>query len=394
MTLLILGILFLVGLLADVAGKLTPLPRVTLLLLSGIVIGPIGVDLIPDSFVAEWFPVLTTLALSMVGFLMGQKLSAQELRIRGRIVSLLALGKVFGAAAVVFTAVYLFTSDTVLALILAGIATTTAPAATFDVLQEMRARKDAVDEEFSSNLVGVVALDDAYGLIIFSVTLAAADILIGNGGSNYTLIEGLVEALSSIFLGALLGVPMAYITGRLDFGEGPIQAEAYGFVLVCAGVTSYLEFSPILAAMSMGSVVASLAKHHSRPFDAIEGMEWPFLILFFVLAGASFVPDGFGTLSVLTLLYVIARGVGTYVGTYGAATAMALDKPTRHWMGLTLLPQAGVALGIALIASQRLPQYEAIILPIILSATIILEVGSPVITRSVLRRVSRTSPDH
>jgi Kef-type K+ transport system membrane component KefB len=385
MTLLILGALFLIGLVADVAGRLTPLPRVTLLLLSGIFIGPSGFGLLPQELVTDWFPTLTHIALAMVGFLLGQKLTANELREHGYVVIGLALGKVAMSALLVFMVLIAMGMDLVLALLFAGISTATAPAATYDVVHE--AKSESI---FADRLLSIVAIDDAWGLIVFALLLAAAAMIAGDNTGSEMVASGLIEAGGSVVLGALLGVPMAFLTGRLEFGQRngePIQAEAFGFVLVCAGTASLLALSPILAAMAMGSVVASVATHHKRPFAAIEGMEWPFMILFFILAGASLKLDEISGVGLLAIGYVIARGAGSYLGIFGTALVFKLDTATRRWMGLALMPQAGVALGMALIASQRFPQYAEYIITTVLLTTVFLELISPVITRAVLRHV-------
>jgi Kef-type K+ transport system membrane component KefB len=385
-TLLIVGAVFLSGLAADVAGRLTPLPRVTLLLLAGVLVGPSVFALIPSGFIDQWFPTLTHMALAMVGFLMGHQLSVAELRKRGKVVSLLALGKVVGAALVVFVAVWALTGDLALALVLGGVATATAPAATFDVVHEAHARG-----AFADNLVSIVAIDDAWGLVLFSVLLALAASMANGDALDASIVgAGVMEVLGSLVLGVVIGVPMAYLTGRLTFGERqgePIQAESFGFVLACAGGAVLLDLSPILASMAMGSVVASLARHHARPFHAIEGVEWPFMILFFVLAGASLEVEGVSLVGWLALAYLVARALGTHLGIYLTAGIIGTDGPTRRWMGLALMPQAGVALGMALIASQRLPGHAETILTLVLSTTILLELVSPIITRRILERV-------
>lgn len=226
-TLLIVGAVFLIGLAADVAGRLTPLPRVTLLLLAGVLVGPSVFALIPSGFIDQWFPTLTHMALAMVGFLMGHQLSVAELRKRGKVVSLLALGKVVGAALVVFVAVWALTGDLALALVLGGVATATAPAATFDVVHEAHARG-----AFADNLVSIVAIDDAWGLVLFSVLLALAASMANGDALDASIVgAGVMEVLGSLVLGVVIGVPMAYLTGRLTFGERqgePIQAESFG----------------------------------------------------------------------------------------------------------------------------------------------------------------------
>jgi Kef-type K+ transport system membrane component KefB len=386
MTLLILGGLFLIGLVADIAGRLTPLPRITVLLLAGVFIGPSGLDLVPAKFIDQWFPTLTHLALAMVGFLMGQKLSLAALRDHGNRAVILALGKVAGSSLLIIVAVWILTGNVALALVLGGIATATAPAATFDVVHET-----ALSNTFVDDLLSIVAIDDALGLVFFSILLTLAVSLNGGNFTAFMFAVGAADVLGSLAIGIVLGVPMAYLTGRLDFGqrEGePIQAEALGFVLLSAGASVWLDLSPILASMAMGSVVASLAKHHTRPFHAIEGIEWPCMILFFIFAGASLHMDSLEGIGWLVVVYLLARGAGTWLGINLSARAIKAGAAYRQWMGLALLPQAGVAMGMALIASQRLPEEAELILTLVLGTTIVLEIISPPLTRRILRRVA------
>ena len=381
MALLLLGVIFLVGLASDVVGRTTFLPRVSVLLLGGLAIGPAGLGFLPREFADHWFPVLTQMALAMVGFLLGQQLRLPLLRERGRTVLVLSVAKVLCAALFVFAASLALGASLTVALVLAGIAPATAPAATYDVVHET-----GVHNAFTDTLLSIVAIDDAWGLIVFSLLVAFAT---GNGASAGVLLPGLVEVLGSMALGGLLGLPMAMITGRLSFGERegePILAEALGFVFICAGLAVWLALSPILAAMSMGVVVASTAHHHSKPFHAIEGVEWPFMILFFVLAGASLHLELLAGVGWLLLAYLLARGIGIVSGVWLGGTLAGTSARVKHTLGLALLPQAGVALGLALIASQRFPEHAQTILTVVLASTVILELTSPVLTRWVIRR--------
>ena len=386
MDLILLGSLFLVGLVADIAGRFTPLPRVSFLLLSGLLIGPSVLGLISQDTAAQWFPILTNMALSMVGFLIGQGLAPSALREHGKEVVVVSGAEAVGAAIAVGVACVLIGLPLELALVFAGVATATAPAAIFDVVHELQARSP-----FSKLLLGVVALDDVWGLIVFALLIAFAT----NGNLEISAISsGLIEIFGSIAVGAALGVPMAYITGRIAFGERagePILAESLGFVFIAAGVSAVADLSPILTAIAMGAVVAQLASHHTKPFNAIEGVEWPFMVLFFTMAGASLELEYLTGALGLVLLYLVARAAGTMLGAGASLKLLGHERQTVRWMGPCLLPQAGVALGMALIAAQRFPEHAQMILTVILSSTVILELTTPALTRYALRRFEATS---
>ena len=378
--LITLGALFLVGLLTDLLGRRTPLPRVTLLLLAGFFIGPSGLDLLP-SFQEDWFPVVTDIALSMVGFLLGHALTISSLQKRGKFVLWISIGAVLGTALTVFIGLILLGIQPEVALILAGIALATDPAATIDVIHQTGSKG-----EFSKILEGVVAIDDAWGLIIFSFLLAIAQALYGDGGGINILWVAGYEIGGALLLGLLLGIPMAYITGRLKKGE-PTQAEALGIVLLCGGLAEWLQVSFILAGMVLGATVANLAKHHRRPFTAIEGIEWPFMILFFILAGASLNMNALQATSLLGIAYILLRLLGRMIGAWGGGVIGGADPVYQRWMGMALWPQAGVALGMALLASQHFPTLKNVILPIAIGSTIIFEFIGPVMTKKALVKI-------
>jgi Kef-type K+ transport system membrane component KefB len=379
------GGLFLLGLLADLVGRHTPLPRVTLLLVAGFVIGPSGLNWLPE-FTEQWFPLLTDIALAMIGFLLGHNLTRGRLATLGRAVLAMSIGEVVMTSVLVFTVLYSFGVPVEVALLLAGIAPATAPAATVDVVHEYRAKG-----QFTDTLLGIVAIDDAWGLLIFSLLLALAQALGNDGGAVEILAAGAWETGVAVLLGIALGLPMAYLTGRIRPGEAT-QAEALGVVLLCAGIAVWLDVSHILSAMVLGAVVANFAKHHRRPFSAIEGIEWPFLILFFVLAGAALHVHAFVQVGVLGAAYIGLRTAGRIVGTWLGGWLSGAAPKTRHWIGLALLPQAGVAIGMALLAVQRFPDLKDIVLPIILGSTVFFELVGPILTRWVLVHVGDIAP--
>ena len=369
-----LGALFLLGLLMDLLGRRTPLPRVTLLLLGGFAIGPSGLNVLPD-FQESWFPVVTDIALSMVGFLLGHTLTFSSLRKHGRIVLGISIGAVVATIVSVFSGLFLLGASPEIALLLAGIATATSPAATIDVIQETRKRG-----KFPNLLKSIVAIDDAWGLLVFSVFLAIAQMLNGQGTHWELLVQGIWEIAGALLLGLTIGIPMAYLTGRLERGE-PTLAEALGLVLLCGGLAVWMHVSFILAGMVLGSTVANLATHHRRPFTAIEGIEWPFMILFFILAGASLDMSALRETSLIGVGFILFRFLGKVLGAWGGGWLSGAEASIRQWMGLALCPQAGVALGMALLASQHLPELKAIVLPVTIGTTIMFELIGPIMTR-------------
>ena len=142
--------------------------------------------------------------------------------------------------------------------------------------------------------------------------------------------------------------------------------------------------------MVLGAVVAARAHHHRRPFRAIEGIEWPFLVLFFVLAGASLDLSVLGRAGLALVVYVVMRVVGMALGCWCGARAVGADPAVQRWMGMALLPQAGVALGMALVAARRFPEVGNSLLALVIATTAFFELVGPVLARYALSRAGET----
>ncbi|MDH3839313.1 MAG: sodium:proton antiporter [Chromatiales bacterium] len=381
---MILGVLFLVGLAADLIGRYTFLPRVTLLLLAGLSLGSSGFSILPELFIETWFPTLTTIALAFIGFLLGQQLSSSALREHGLKIVIISVCKVLGAWLAVGLALWLVDAPIVIAALLAGVAPATDPAATYDQVRETAAKG-----EFAETLLAIVGIDDVWGIVIFVAMLALARLAGAELVSDASILSSLADLGKSIALGAILGAPMAYLTGRVRRGE-PTMVEAIGFVLLGAGLAEWFELLPIVTSMAMGITVASLASHHDRPFHAIEGIEWPFLVLFFVLAGASLELNALSSVAGYTILYVVARCAGIYAGTRIGSIFANANSQLKSFLGLALFPQAGVAIGMALFAAQRFPEYGNVVLTVAVASTIILETIGPIIARQAIRAAGTT----
>lgn len=376
-TLITLGLVLLASLGVDAVGRLSGLPRVSLLLVLGLLIGPAGAGWLPAG--TELFELLTQLALVMVGFLLGEQLAWPALRQRGARVLWVSLSVVVSTFALVLSGLLLAKVDPALALLLAAVSTATAPAAVHDVVHELRS-----DSPFARLLLGVVAIDDAWGLIVFSGALAAAAVLTGSTTDGVWELAGR-DLLGAVAVGTALGLPAAALTGRVQPGE-PTVLEALGVVLLCGGLALWLQVSLVLTAMTCGAVVASVTRHHEHTFAAIGHLERPFLIFFFVSAGASLDVRALAGLGGIGLLYITLRVLGRLTGGWLGALAAGSAAPTRRWIGPALLPQAGVALGMALLAAERFPALGAQLLPLVVASTVVFELAGPPLTRLALLR--------
>jgi NhaP-type Na+/H+ or K+/H+ antiporter len=303
--LITLGALLLMGLATDAVGRLTRLPRVTLLLLFGVSVGPEAFDLLPR-VENRWFSVTAHSALVMVGFLRGERFTLATLREHGRHVVWISVTAVLVTAALVSLALLAVGAPLALALLLGAVSTSTDPAATVDV-----AEADGDDTPFARVLLGVVAVDDAWGLVLFGLVASAVAMLADGISPAATLLEGLREVGGAALLGGVLGVPLAFLTGRVREGE-PTLLEALGVVFLCGGLAIWL-----------GGVLSR------------------------------------------------------------APAAM------RRFMGPALMPQAGVALGLALIAAERFPELGPSLLTIAIGTTVVFELLGPLCTRWALRGAAR-----
>ena len=384
-TFLTVASLLFVGLAAEALGRRGVVPRVTILLVVGFVAGPGGLDLLPSE-TESWFPIVTQLALVMIGFLIGAEFTASALRAEGGPVVTIAIVQSVVTAGVVAAALFAVGAEAALALTLAGIAVATDPAATVAVIHEQGTRGP-----LTRTVMAVVALDDVIALALFSVLTATAVAVSGVDGGGGIVGNAVWEVVGGVLIGGVLGIAAAGLTGRLRPGE-PTREEAYGFVLLCAGLSIWLEVSFILAAVVMGSFVANMARHHERPFREIESIEWPFLTIFFFLAGAELAVDQVSAIGLIGVVYLVARVVGKVTGGWVGSRAGRRIVPGAL-LGWSLLPQAGVALGLSLQVADRFPDVADDVIAIVVVATVVFELLGPVLTRWALNQAGEMPDD-
>lgn len=380
---LTLGGMFFVGLFSDQVGRRTPIPRVTLLLVCGLAMGYF--DLLHEA-ISTAHEFLSVTALTFVAFLLGGSLRIADLRVIGRRVMAISLAIVGVTIVGVSVGLMALGVEPGLAVVMGGIASATAPAATTDVI-----RQSGVENDFTHTLTSVVAVDDAWGLLAFSLCLSFAL----SGASEFAANQSfsvLREIVGALVLGGLVGLPGAYLTGRIRDGE-PLEVEALALVFMTAGLALWAEVSFLIAGMTAGAIIVNVASHHDRAFHEIEHIQWPFMVLFFLLAGASLDLVALREVGLLGLAYIVFRTLARCAGGWLGAWLGNAPKKDRPIYGLALLPQAGVAVGMALIAARAMPDHADEIIALTIGTTIAFELFGPILTLWSIRRTAPQSTD-
>jgi Kef-type K+ transport system membrane component KefB len=383
-TLLIaIGVIYLAGLALDWFGHIVHVPRVTLLILLGALLGPPVLNILPMA-VDGASDLFAPTALTMVAFLLGGTLQRETLVSHGREILIVSLSVVIISIALVAGGLVLIGAPLALALLMAGISAATAPAATRDVVLQ-----SGNTGQFATTLLGIVAIDDAWGLLAFSLLLTIVGTMVG-GEASSALVHGLWEAGGGVLLGLAIGLPGAYLTGRLKPGE-PTLVEALGIVFLCAGLAIWLGVSFLLAGMVTGAVIVNFARHHDQPFHEVERIEWPFMLLFFVMAGASLEVENLRGIGMIGIAYVGLRAAARVLGGWTGGLLAGLPGRDGGLTGLALMPQAGVAIGMALVAAERFPTLADQILALTIASTMIFEIAGPLLTQFALKRAMPTA---
>jgi Kef-type K+ transport system membrane component KefB len=269
-----------------------------------------------------------------------------------------------------------------IALIFGAISTATAPATTMMVIRQYKARG-----LFTDVLLGTVAIDDAWGIMIFSVSLAIAQILQLGQFSELIIMFVAMKAAGKIFLAMILGLITAFLVSRISVylrRREDVLTFILGAILINTGIALYFNMSPLLSNMFFGAVLVNIEKTSFRFFDSLSAVDWPFYVMFYVLAGANLNVGLLSTLGLIGSVYIISRIMGRIGGAYAGAVIAGTDKSIKKYMGLALMAQAGVAIGLAMMAKANLPHTGGAILNTIIATTVIYEILGPIATRYTL----------
>lgn len=386
-TLFYLGIAMVAGLIFSRIVKKVRLPNVTGFLVAGLLIGPCCLKLVPSEAL-EGLNIITTVALGFIAFSIGGEFRIASIRAIGKNVIIITLFQSLLAAALVDIVLCVCGFNTSESIILGAIATATAPAATLMVVRQYKAKG-----ELTNTLLPVVAMDDAVGLVVFSVSSAVASTLSSGGPvSVYSMaVKPLIEIVLSLASGSLLGLLISVSMRFFHSRSNKLMICIAGVVLGEA-VANQFGLSDLLVCMSVGAVFANLRDDALDVMDLCDGWTPPLFMLFFVISGAELDLAALPTVGVLGLIYIVVRALGKYFGAYLGAVVVKANPNIRRYLGITLLPQAGVAIGMAQMALATMPEFGARIQAVVLAATLIYELVGPVATKIALTKAGEIAP--
>ncbi len=410
-TILSIAVALFAGLMMTRALKRFKLPDVTAYLITGVILGPclIGRLGIPgigfaDNETIDSLALFSNIALGFIAFSIGNEFRLSQLKKTGKQAFVIGVVQAVVATILVDIALvaihFIFPSVLSLpaALTLGAIASATAPAATLMVVRQYKAKGPLTDL-----LLPIVALDDAVGLIVFAVSYGIAKAIDISVLDVYTVIVNpLIEIVGSLALGALAGVILTQIekifhsnTNRL------IMTITFVFVTVALSMMEItvgkvtIGFSSLLVCMMLGTIFCNMCPLSKELMDASDKWTAPLLVFFFVISGAELELTVFKSLTVVLigLTYILARSLGKYFGARFSAKAVGCNENVVKHLGTTLLPQAGVALGMCVtVASDNVLQDTGLIRNIVLFAVLVYEIVGPVLTKVALTKAGDIQP--
>jgi Kef-type K+ transport system membrane component KefB/predicted transcriptional regulator len=388
---LLFGVIILGGTFGARLSQKFHIPQVVGCILVGILLGDV-LGLITSETIEKFEP-FTMFALGIIGFMIGGELRSDVFKKYGRQFFIILFSQGVGAFVLVAFGTSLlawvvtrniFTSVAI-GLVLGAIASATAPAATVNVLWEYKTRGP-----LTAAILAIVALDDALALLLYRAAASTAQALVGTGHNSVltTTVVLLGEIIGAVVLGFLAGVMLYYLL-KFVKADDKILEFALASLLLIVGISMISKIDPILPAMTLGITMANLAPRQSKAtFELVRKFSPPIYVSFFVLAGAHMVFGRIaGWLVAMIVVFTIMRAVGKVAGSWFGAKYSGAPSAVRKYLGICLLPQAGVAIGLAILSKQQFgEEIGNVIIMVVMTATFIMEILGPMLVKIGVKR--------
>ncbi len=390
-TLFYVAILLISGIVVGRVASKFKLPNVTGYLIAGVLIGPSLLSLIPAD-VAPKLGIISEAALGFIAYSIGSEFNLNLIKKTGGKIILITVCEALGAVIMVVLAmIFIFKQSVAFSLVLGSIGAATAPAATMMVIRQYRAKGPLV-----STLLPVVAMDDAVGIVVFGVAVAIADTITSSGQSTSFLLMVLkpfLEIALALFIGLVIGLVLSYISRKAK-GKDDLLSISLATIFLTLGIAEFLNVSTLLSCMMLGATVSNMTYGGDKVIAIIDRFTPPVFIAFFTMAGVDLQLDILRNVGLVGMGYVVFRVIGKILGaSFGAKMAQAPDV-VQKYLGYTLIPQAGVAIGLSMLAESAIPGMGVEIRAIVLAGTVIYELVGPVISKMALIKAGEIAPEH
>jgi Kef-type K+ transport system membrane component KefB len=392
-----LGIFFLCGYFGGRLANWLKFPRVTGYIVAGILLSPSISGIIPAALIRGKLSIITDIALAIIAYSIGGSLKLSRLKQLGKSIVWINVTESLGAFVVTFVMMGSLGAWIVklilpsapwlqvclpLALIIGAVSAATAPAAVLAIVHEYQARGP-----LTTTLLGVVALDDGMAIILYAFASSIVGALTRVQGTSmmYKMaLEPLLVIMGSALLGVVFGFFLTLLAAWVK-KKGSLLVLILGNILLCTGIAVQLKLSPLLASMMLGFYVVNRAKQCDLLFQAVENIEETIFALFFTLAGAHFDVTVIKTAGIISLLIVVSRFAGKFMGVWLGADFSHAPVVVRKYLGYALLPTAGVTIGLILMAEPLMePRVAEIMVNAVLGAVIISELIAPPLVKFAL----------
>jgi Kef-type K+ transport system membrane component KefB len=379
------GLILLAALAAGHVAQRIRLPEVTGYLLIGVLIGPAAFDVITHDNL-EALQLLSEVALGLILFGIGTIFEASTFLQIGRRVAFITLIEAFAACTLVVIAMMFAGMPAAVAMLLGVVAMETAPATTLMIVREYDTRGPLTD-----TLLALLAMNNMLVLLTFGVVAAGLTLSTGGFASLYFSVHGLVWSVGgAVALGVLAGLLLEAWSPRVESGSEAMML-AIGTVLLTVGAARALGVSPLIAALTVGGVIANVSGHAAGLVEELRRADPPLYAVFFVLAGAELPIALLPQIGLTGLLYVVARSAGKIGGAWWAGQRANMSQLVQRKLGLCLLSSSSLAIGLTLQVRQQFPHLADQLSAVVLSSVIVFEIVGPILARMALRQAGEVT---
>jgi Kef-type K+ transport system membrane component KefB len=379
----------LILILGFILGRILRRLRITEVLayiLSGIIIGSVLKFSAPEQFNV----IITGTTLALVAYMVGLSFSFAFLKRLGKQIVIILIVQVFMTFIGVWGLVYLLTRDLPLSIILGSLAGATDPAGTIAVLRDLRAKGTLTDIT-----IALVGLDDALVIIIYSVGIAFTKMLLGAGASiSFSFTSPLWEIFGGLGLGGAIGIAMSYFTKKMHLSSDHIFVISIAVALLCWGLAEMIGVSAMLTCMALGTAVINLnVQIGSRSNELLDNIMTPIFVLFFAAIGMEMDFSFFHLIWLVVIVYCVGRSIGKITGCSLGGVLSKSEPKIKKYLGLGMLPQGGVAMGLAFLAAQALSGYElgGTIITLTATTTVVFGLLSPPLVQYAVKKAGETN---